>query len=157
MNHIISECSKLALKEFKTRHDWVGKVIRRELCKIFKFDHRNKWCMHNLESVLETHKVLCDYEIQMNHQISTGRPDLMIVHKKNVDFAVPANHRVKLKESEKKNKYLDLARELKKLWNIKVTIIPIVIDVISTVTKGLVKGLEELKIRERVRPSKLQY
>ena len=32
-----------------------------------------------------------------------------------VDFAVPADHRVKLKESEKKDKYLDLARELKKL------------------------------------------
>ena len=27
MNHIISECSKLAQKEYKTRHDWVGKVI----------------------------------------------------------------------------------------------------------------------------------
>ena len=31
-----------------------------------------------------------------------------------VDFAVPADHRVKLKESEKKDKYQDLARELKK-------------------------------------------
>ena len=31
-----------------------------------------------------------------------------------VDFAVPADHRVKLKESEKKDKYLDLAREQKK-------------------------------------------
>ena len=27
INHIISECSKLAHKEYKTRHDWVGKVI----------------------------------------------------------------------------------------------------------------------------------
>ena len=27
INHIISECSKLALKEYKTRHDWVGEVI----------------------------------------------------------------------------------------------------------------------------------
>ena len=44
-----------------------------------------------------------------------------------VDFAVPADHRIKLKESEKKDKYLDLTRELKKLWNIKVTIIPIMI------------------------------
>ena len=25
--HIISECSKLAQREYKTRHDWVGKVI----------------------------------------------------------------------------------------------------------------------------------
>ena len=35
---------------------------------------------------------------------------------KIVDFAVPADHRIKLKESEKKDKYFDLARELKKLW-----------------------------------------
>ena len=28
-----------------------------------------------------------------------------------VDFAVPADHKIKLKECEKKKKYLDLARE----------------------------------------------
>ena len=33
---------------------------------------------------------------------------------KIVDFAVPADHRINLKESEKKDKYLDLVRELKK-------------------------------------------
>ena len=33
---------------------------------------------------------------------------------KFMDFAVPADHRIKLKECEKKDKYLDLARELKK-------------------------------------------
>ena len=57
-----------------------------------------------------------------------------------MDFAVPADHRVKLKESEKNDKYLDLAGELKKLWNMKVTIIPIVIGAFYTVTKGLSKG-----------------
>ena len=52
------------------------------------------------------------------------------------DFAVPADHRIKLKESEKKDKYLDLVKELKKkLWNMKVTIIPIVIGAFCTVTK----------------------
>ena len=30
INHIISECSKLAQKEYKTRHDWVDKVIHSE-------------------------------------------------------------------------------------------------------------------------------
>ena len=44
-----------------------------------------------------------------------------------VDFAVPADHWGKLKESEKKDKYLDLARELTKMWNMKVSVIPIVI------------------------------
>ena len=47
------------------------------------------------------------------------------------DFAVPADHRIKLKEYEKKDKNLDLARELKKLWNMQVTIIPIVIGVLA--------------------------
>ena len=42
---------------------------------------------------------------------------------------------VKLKESEKKDKYQDLARELKKLWDMKMTIIPIVIGALGT--KGL--------------------
>ena len=41
INHI-SECSKLAQKEYKARHDWVGKGIHREMCKKFKFDHANK-------------------------------------------------------------------------------------------------------------------
>ena len=57
-----------------------------------------------------------------------------------MNFTVLADHRVKLKESEKRDKYLDLARELKKLWNMYVTIIPIVIGALGTVTKGLVQG-----------------
>ena len=53
-------------------------------------------------------------------------------------------------EFEKRDKYLYLARELKKLWNMKVTIIPIVIGAFATVTKGLLKGLEDLEVGGRV-------
>ena len=69
---------------------------------------------------------------------------------KIVDFAVPADHRIKLKECEKKDKCLDLGRELKKLWNMKVTIVPIVIGAFGTITKGLLKGLEDLEVGRRV-------
>ena len=75
-----------------------------------------------------------------------------------MDFAFPADHRVKLKESEKKYKYLNLARELKLLWNMKVTFIPIVISALGTVTKGLIKGLEDLEIKgwvETIQPTAL--
>ena len=57
--------------------------------------------------------------------------------------------RINLKESEKKDKYLDLARKLKKLWHMKVTSVPIVIGALSTISKGL-KGLENLKVDRRV-------
>ena len=54
-----------------------------------------------------------------------------------------------LKESEK-DKYLDLASELKKLWNMKVTIVPIVIGPLGRLTKWLLKGLEDLEVSGRV-------
>ncbi len=69
---------------------------------------------------------------------------------KIVDFAVQGDHSIKLKECEKRDKYLDLARELKKLWNMKVTIVPIVIGALGTVTNGLLKGLEDLEVSGRV-------
>ena len=114
--------------------------------------------MHNSASVLEnaTHKLLWDFNIQADHLIPARRPDLIIINKKKkgtckiVDFAVPADHRIKLKKCEKKDKYLDLARELKKLWNMQVTIIPIVIGAFGTVTKGLLKGLDDLEVGRRV-------
>ena len=67
-----------------------------------------------------------------------------------MDFAVPADHRLRLKESEKKDTYLDLAWELKKLQNVKVTILPIVISALGTVIKGLIKRVKDLEIRGRV-------
>ena len=69
---------------------------------------------------------------------------------KIVHFAEPADHRIKLRECEKRDKYLDLARELKKLWSMKVTITPVVISTFGTVIKGLLKGLEDLEVGGRV-------
>ena len=46
INHIISECSKLAQKDYKTRHYWAGKVINK-MCKKFKFDYMNKSYLPN--------------------------------------------------------------------------------------------------------------
>ena len=57
---------------------------------------------------------------------------------KILDFAVPVDHRIKLKECEKKGKYLDLGKTME-----MVTIIPIVIGTFGTVTKGLLKGLDD--------------
>ena len=72
LKSIISKCSKLAQEEYKTRHDWVIKVIHWELCEEMKFDHKNKWYMHNPTSVLEneTSKLLADFDIQTDHLFS---------------------------------------------------------------------------------------
>ena len=58
------------------------------MCKKLKFDHTNKWYMHNPASVLEidTHKLLWDFDIQTYHLISARRPDLIIMNKKKENF-----------------------------------------------------------------------
>ena len=84
INPIISECSKLAQKEYKTWHVWVGKVIHWEMCKKFKLDHTNKSYMNNPAPVIEndTHKLLWDFDVHTDHLISARRPDLIIINKK---------------------------------------------------------------------------
>ena len=114
--------------------------------------------MHNPALVLEndTDKLLWDFDIPTDHPISARSPDLIIINKKKkrickiVDFADPVDHKIKLKECEKKDKYLEPARELKKLWNMKVTIIIFVIGAFVTLTKGLLKGLEDLEVGGQV-------
>ena len=92
-----------------------------------KFNHTKKWYTDNPEAILEneTHKLLWDFEIQTDHPISARRPNLIIITKKKkkkkkericwiVDSAVPADPRIKRKECKKRDKYLNLGRELKK-------------------------------------------
>ena len=94
----------------------MGTVIFKELYKKVKFVHTNKWNMHKLDFVLENeiHEILRNLEMQKDHQIP-ARPDLVLINKKKitcpvVEFAIL----METKESEKIDKYLDLARELKR-------------------------------------------
>ena len=81
--------------------------------------------MHNPEFNREnkTHKLLWDSKTQTDHLILARRPDLVIVKRKKkektrtcriMDIALLRNHRVKIKESKKRDKYRDFARGLKK-------------------------------------------
>ena len=109
--------------------------------------------LHNQESVLrnETRKLL--WNIVTNRSPDLGWTSRHYNNQKNkwacriVDFDVFADHRVKWKGKEKKDKYLDFTWELIKLWNMKMMKIPIVIDACCSVT---VQIMENLEIRGRV-------
>ena len=77
--------------------------------------------MHNPKSELENemHQILLHFEIEMDHLILVRRPDLMIVQTKKrtwriVYLAISTDLRIKRKDIEKRDKYRDLARGLKK-------------------------------------------
>ena len=72
-----------------------------------------------------------DFTIQTDNEIKARRPDMINKDKEQytctiIDFAVSYDSRIELKEKEKIDKYQDLAIELKRLWNTKVTVVPIV-------------------------------
>ena len=124
INRITSECSKLVLREYKTRHDWVGKVIYWELCKKLKFDHTTKWYMHKPEYVLEIeiHKILWYFEIQIDLLIPTRRSDLVMINKKKENLlhcglCHPGRPQCENQRKWKERQVLGLCQRTKKLWN----------------------------------------
>ena len=77
-------------KEYKTRHDWVGRVIQWKMHKKHKSDHTNKWYIHNPESVLESEiqTILWNFEIRTDKLIPDRRLDqVLIIKKKNLSFS----------------------------------------------------------------------
>ena len=125
----------------------MGKVIHWELCKRLKLDPSDKMYMNKPESVqeYETHEILWDLEIQTNHPIWSRQSDFVLINKKKsachlVDFAVPADHRVKIKE--KSRQILGSFLRAENLWNIMV--IPIVVSMNRMVPN-------ELEIRGRIK------
>ena len=69
-----------------------------------------------------------------------------------MDFAVSADNKINLKESEKRYKFFRPCLRTKKnqLWNMKVTVILIVIGALGTIIKGVVKSLVDFEIRGQV-------
>ena len=156
INHLTNECPKMAQKEYKRRHDLVGKKIHWEICREFRKVSK-KWYRPEPETVVENEKskILWDMNIQTDNVIEARRPDVVVIDKANnhcqiIDFAVPYDSRVEQKELEKKEKYQDLARKLKKIWNMKAAVTPVVIGALGAIPKKLKKGLQDLGIETKI-------
>ena len=133
-DYVVSGCSKLAEKEYNRRHDNLDNIVHWKLARKCNFEAGDKWYEHEPESALENkdYKILWDFSIQIDHVIEARRPGLVVVDKKMrtckiIDFAVPGDSRIEEKEKEKIEKYQDLRKELQKIWNVRVKIIPLVV------------------------------
>ena len=90
------------------------------------------------------------FSIQTDHVIEARRLDLVVVDKKErsckiIDFAVPGDSRIE-KEKDKIEKYQELGRELQKIWNVKVKIIPLVAGSLSAIPKQFGNRLKQISI-----------
>ena len=87
--------------------------------------------------------------------MTARRPGMIFIDKEHyecqiIDFAIPYDTRVDDTEVEKIEKYLDMARELKKVWNMRVTLIPLVIGALGTTDKALEKRLRPMVLEQRL-------
>ena len=51
IDHIVSGCSKLTQKEYKRRHDNLGKIVHWTLARKCNFEAGDKWYEHEAESL----------------------------------------------------------------------------------------------------------
>ena len=92
-----------------------------------------------------------DFSVQTDHVIEARRPDLVVVDRKErsckiIDFAVPGDIRIEEKETDEIEKYQDLGRELQKIWNVKVKIIPLVVGSLGAIPKQFGNRLKQIGI-----------
>ena len=92
-----------------------------------------------------------DFSIQTDHVVEAWRPDLVVVDKKErsckiIDFVIPGDSRIEEKEKDKIEKYQDLGRELQKIWNIKVKIIPLVVGSLGAIPKQSGNRLKQIGV-----------
>ena len=83
VNHVLSESSKLAQKEYKRPHDWFGTKIHWETCRKYGIEVKEKWYEHKPEVVMENDKcnILWDFSVQMDHEIFGRRPGVIVIQK----------------------------------------------------------------------------
>ena len=115
VGYLVSECSKLAQKEHKRKHDNVARIVHWELCGKHCLERSEKWYSHEPQRVSENDevKLLWDFMIQCNHVIKSCRPDIVVVNKIGrvcslIDIGVPVDSRVVKKEEENIEKYGEL-------------------------------------------------
>ena len=153
LEYAVSSCSKPAQKEYTRRQDNLGKIVHWKLARECNFEAGDKWYEHEPENVLENvdYKILWDFSIQSDHVIEPKRSDLVVVDKKDrsckiIDFALPGDSRIDEKEKDKIEKYEDLGRELQKIWNVKMKIIPSVVASLGAIPKQFGKRLKQIGI-----------
>ena len=102
-----------------------------------------KWVSHQPEPVLHNVKCKIPWGFAIQEEIEWKehrRPDNLVIYKekrecKIIDIAVPGDQNIKVKEIEKITKYQDLRLQLQKLWNVKASVIPVVVGALGTASE----------------------
>jgi len=154
-DQLTSGCPILEKNEYLIRHDKVCPHLHYSVCKALGTETTDKWYTHIPKPVCEEGDVavLLNQAVGTDREFTANRPDIIIKKRENtytlIDVAIPADRNVVQKEAEKNLKHKSLCIEIQRMYNLKCTIIPVIIGATGIVTRSLRKHLEAVpgKIR----------
>jgi len=147
--HLNSGCPILENYEYLMRLDKVCTHLHYSICKALGIETTDRRYTHMLKPVCEEGDVtvLWNQAVHTDREVTANRPDIIIKNEKEktctlIDVAIPADRDVVQKEAEKKLKYNSLCIEMQRMWNLKCTVVPVIIGATGMVTRSLRKNLE---------------
>ena len=147
MWHIASGCPKLAQREYRKRHGKVALRVHWELSRRYGLECGERWYEHQPIPVIENEQVkrMWDNTIITDRRVPHNRPDITLVLKDRHPW-VMVDRNVVTTEAWKIEWYQDLAFDVKRMHQVEVVVVPLVIGVLGTVSKDFAKWQEYLAI-----------
>ena len=164
IDHLVAGCPILAPKEYKNRHDKMGQYLHWRICQHNNVPHAEHWYEHHTGPVMEGNDatILWDFTIHTDRSVKVNRSDIVVKCQQEkscllIDMTVPSDRNLSIKEYEKMSKYKDLEIEIQKMWHLKVTMIPVVIEALGMIMKKTEGHIKRIPGNPCYRNYKKQY
>ena len=153
LKHILAACSEVSSSlHLSYRHDRMGKVVYEKLLQA----EGEKKSPIKIPQVTKigSKELWWDKTIILPNKVNHNRPDLVIWNNKTkeckiIDFSVPLDQNISMKETEKVNNYIPLVSELQQLYRTYTyEVIPIVIGTLGAIPKSLKRNLENVGLKK---------
>ena len=161
VDHIVSGCEVLAKTEYISRHNNAAAYLHWSICKDHDIEITDKWYEHEPETVIHNkdNNITIMWDMPVNTDRTANRPGIIVKDSVNstcklIEWTVPSDRNIALKEIERKSKYKDLELEIHKMWHKETVVIPVVVGALGTVKKGMVENIK--KVSERTTVTEIQ-
>jgi len=125
---------------------------------------KKHWYEHVPKSVVTNQggkvTILWNQQVQTDRTIPNNKPDIIRDNEKGIcmliDVAIKGDRNVIKKEAENSLKYKDLTIEIQRMWNVKASVIPVIIGATGTISKSFRKYVSDIPGNHDVRKYRKQ-
>ena len=147
----MSECEKLAQEKYNRKRDNVARITPWKWCGKYNLKRSRKWYEQVLEGVVENEEVKIFWKVMVkcDIEIKARKPDFVTENKNLCHNYYCYNWRIRVskKEKEEIERYQELKRKIKTMWNISsITVIPVVVEALGSTSKKLMNCIEDVEV-----------